>query len=519
MDKIVIDPVTRIEGHLKVEVTVDDNQVKEARVGGTLFRGWEIILGGRDPRDASQITQRVCGVCPAVHATASVFALDNAFGIEGEITSNARVIRNLILGANFLQSHILHFYHLASLDFFDVAALSEYEGTDPDLLSLKKFLGRGQLSPFTPRYEGDYRLGKQRSQRFAAHYVKALQVRKKCHEMLAIFGGKMPHNVGMIAGGVTEHPTPDKIASFLWRVNEIREFIDNFYLPDVLSLVEFYEDHLHTGFSSSNFLSYGAFNIDEVEVDPIKQNRLFLQGVVNRDFSYEDLNPDAISEQVKYSWYSQDTTNLHPSKGCTTPEYEKEESYSWIKAPRYKGQSSEVGPAARMIVGYYGGKEVVKEALSNVDSYLNGEIKLLSSTLGRHIARVLDAKIIADKMAEWITQLKVGEPVYTPFQLPDETEGMGLTDGPRGALGHWIRVKDKHIRNYQLVVPTTWNVSPRDDNNQPGPLEKALTGLKVRDSENPFEVVRCVRSFDPCLACAVHLVTPKKRKLAEIRVS
>jgi len=519
MQKIVIDPITRIEGHLKVEVTVDAGQVKDARVSGTLFRGWEIILKGRDPRDASQITQRVCGVCPAAHAIASVFALDNAFGVQESIPNNARIIRNLILGANFLQSHILHFYHLASLDFFDIAAISEYEGKDPDLLSLKNFLGRGELPPFTPRYEGDYRLDKKTNQDFAAHYIKALEIRRKCHEMLAVFGGKMPHNIATVAGGVTEKPNPDKIVSFLWRLNEIRDFINNFYLPDTLSLIKSYEDHLYTGASYNNFLCYGAFNLDSIESDQVKQNRLFLQGMVTQDLTYHPLDVKSIFEQVKYSWYSQDTSNLHPSQGITKTDVKKEKGYSWLKAPRYKKLACEVGPAARMIVGYYGEKKSVKEVVKSISSYIKGEPILLSSTLGRHIARALDAKLIADSMAQWVTQLKVDEPVYISYPLPKEGDGMGLTEAPRGALGHWIRIKEKVIDNYQLVVPTTWNASPRDDENQPGPLEKALLGLKIKDYANPFEIVRCVRSFDPCLACAVHLITPKRKKLTTLIVS
>jgi hydrogenase large subunit len=519
MQKIIIDPVTRVEGHLKVEVMVEKGEVKEARVAGTLFRGWEIILKGRDPRDASQITQRVCGVCPAVHATASVFALDNAFGVEKSIPHNARIIRNLILGANFIQSHILHFYHLASLDFFDITAVSDYEGKEPDLLSLKRFLSRGQFPPFIPRYEGDYRLDKKTDQQFAAHYIKALEMRKKSHEMLAIFGGKMPHSVGMVAGGVTNSPTSDKIASFLWRLNEIRDFIDNFYLPDTLTLVKFYQDHLYMGSSYNNFLSYGAFNLDSEKMDQARRKRLFLQGVVTSGTNYQPLDISAISEEVKYSWYSQETSDLHPSSGITEVDEEKEEGYSWIKAPRYKKIPCEVGPVARMVVGYYGGKKKVREVVENILPQIGEKTDALSSILGRHLARALDAKLIADSMAEWVLQLKVDEPIYSSYSLPVETEGVGITDGPRGALGHWIRIKDKVIDNYQLVVPTTWNVSPRDDSDQPGPLEKALLGLRVKDSANPFEVVRCVRSFDPCLACAVHLITPTGRELARFRIS
>jgi len=519
MQKIVIDPVTRVEGHLKVEVMVEKGEVKDARVAGTLFRGWEIILKGRDPRDASQITQRVCGVCPAVHATASVFALDNAFGVEKSIPDNARIIRNLILGANFIQSHILHFYHLASLDFVDLSRISGYQGKNSDLLSLKRFLSRGELYPFVPRYEGDYRLDERTNQDLATHYIKALEIRKKAHEMLAIFGGKMPHNVGMVAGGVTSSPTSDKIASFLWRLNEIRDFIDNCYLPDVLALSKFYQDHLYMGSSYNNFLCYGAFNLDSEKVDQTRRNRLFLQGTVTSGSNYQPLDVIGISEEVKYSWYSEDTSGLHPSSGITEIDEKKEEGYSWLKAPRYKGMPCEVGPVARMVVGYYGGKKKIVEAVESILPQIGGKISAFFSILGRHIARALDAKLVADAMAEWVLQLKVDEPVYTSYSLPEEAEGAGITDGPRGALGHWIRIKDKVIDNYQLVVPTTWNVSPRDDLDQPGPLEKALLGLKIKDSVNPFEVVRCVRSFDPCLACAVHLITPTRRELARFRVS
>jgi len=519
MQKIVIDPITRIEGHLKVEVTVDKGEVKDARVAGTLFRGWEIILKGRDPRDASRITQRVCGVCPAAHATASVFALDNAFGIEDSIPDNARVIRNLILGSNFIQSNILHFYHLASLDFVDLSRILSYDGKDYDLSSLKDFLGRGVLSPFSPRYEGDYRLDDRTNQELAAHYLRALEIRKKSHEMLAIFGGKMPHNVATVAGGVTENPTPDKIASFLWRLNEIRHFIDNFYLPDTIALVKFYEDHLSMGSSYNNFLCYGAFNLDSGEVDQVKRNRLFLQGIVTSDSTYQPLDVANIAEHVKYSWYSEDTSGLHPSQGATRIDYGKREGYSWLKAPRYRGLVFEVGPAARIIVSYYGGKKEIKEALDPVLSYIGKDVFKLSSILGRHIARAIDTKIVADHMAKWVLDLKVGEPVCITYSLPLEAEGMGLTEAPRGALGHWIKVKDKLIESYQLVVPTTWNVSPRDDLDQPGALEKALLGLKVKDPDNPFEVVRCVRSFDPCLACAVHLITPKGREISRFRIS
>ncbi len=519
MEKVIIDPVTRIEGHLKVEVTLDQGKAKEARTSGTLFRGFEIILKGRDPRDASQITQRVCGVCPIAHATASVFALDQAFGLEDKIPSNARVIRNLILGSNFLQSNILHFYHLAALDFVDLTRLAKYEGKDVRVRALKEFFAGGSSSPFLPRYEGDYRLDDKANEELASHYLLALEVRRKTHEMLAIFGGKMPHNVGMVAGGVTEKPTVDKMSAFLWRLNEIREFIDNVYLSDVMRIAEKYEDYLEMGASGYRFLSYGAFNLDRDPTDQTKRSRLYRQGLVDPTLKFTDLEPNRITEQVKNSWYEDETTNQHPSRGDTVPSENKPGAYSWLKAPRYDEEPCEVGPLARLVVGYSRSDPGVRDLVEKTLSAMKLKFSNFSSCLGRHLARALDTKLVADAMAEWVLELKPGEPTYVPYELPEEAEGMGLTEAPRGALGHWIRIKRGVIDNYQLVVPTTWNASPRDDSNQAGPIEEALAGIRVKDSRNPLEVVRVIRSFDPCLACAVHFVTPKGREVERLRIS
>jgi len=519
MEKIIIDPVTRIEGHLKVEIMLDKGKVKEAKTSGTLFRGFEIILKGRDPRDASQITQRVCGVCPIAHATVSVFALDQAFGLEGKIPRNARIIRNLILGSNFLQSNILHFYHLAALDFVDLARLVKYEGKNEKVKALRKFFAGANPSLFLPRYEGDYRLDDEVNEELASHYLLALEVRRKTHEMLAIFGGKMPHNVGIVAGGVTERASVDKITAFLWRVNEIREFIDNVYLNDVMKIAEKYEDYLEIGASGYNFLSYGAFDLDSSETDQSKRSRLYRQGLTGPALSSRDLQPARITEQVRNSWYCDEITNRHPSYGDTIPSENKSRGYSWLKAPRYDGEPCEVGPVARLVVGYSQDCSLVRDLVEKTLSKMKLKFSNLSSCLGRHLARALDTKLVADAMAEWVVQLKPGDPVYVPYELPDEAEGMGLSEAPRGALGHWLKIKGGVIDNYQLVVPTTWNASPHDDSDQPGPMEKALIGIKIKDSQNPLEVVRIIRSFDPCLACAVHLVTPKRRELNKLIMS
>ncbi|MDI6858655.1 MAG: nickel-dependent hydrogenase large subunit [Dehalococcoidia bacterium] len=520
MGKIVIDPITRIEGHLKIEVIVDDGEVKEARSSGTLFRGLELILKGRDPRDAQRITQRICGVCPTGHAMASTLNLDSAFGVDGKIPENGRIIRNLILGSNYLQSHILHFYHLAALDYVDVTAVAGYEGSDPGLNSVKRFIERGELGPFVPRYEGDYRLSPETNRQAVAHYLQALDIRRKAHEMLALFGGKMPHNVGIVPGGVTEVPTVDKIAAFLWRLNEIRSFIDTVYIPDVIAVATAYADHFQIGRGCGRFLSYGVFDLDGSETNLVKRKRLLPSGTVAADdLQPKDLEPAKIHEEVRHSWYADSSSGRHPSQGETSPQLGKDGAYSWLKSPRYDGQVHEVGPLARMLVAYVRGNETAKSLVDGALSALEAPVTALFSALGRHAARALETKLVADAMAGWVLQLKPGEPVYAEYELPDEAEGMGLTEAARGALGHWISIKDGRIANYQCVVPTTWNASPRDDRDQPGPIEQALQGTKVKDESNPFEVVRVVRSFDPCLACAVHLITPKGRSLGEFRVS
>jgi len=516
---VSIDPLTRIEGHLKIEAVVENGEVKEAHSSGTLFRGFEIILQGRDPRDAQRITQRVCGVCPAAHATAAALNLDSAFGIADRVPDNGRLIRNLILGSNYLQSHILHFYHLAALDFVDVTAVADYEGDDPNLNSLKRFLARGELGPFVPRYEGDYRLSPKANREAVAHYVQALEMRRKAHEMLAIFGGKMPHNMGIMPGGVTENPTVDKITAFLWRLNELHTFIDQVYIPDILALAQAYPDYWEIGAGCGNLLSYGVFDLEGKEPDLTKRQRFYQQGTVSRHLQPGDLVPDQITEYVRHSWFSEETSGQHPSQSETLPRPGKPEGYSWIKAPRYNGQVYEVGPLARILVSYAKGNERVKELVDGVLSAVGATPQALFSVLGRHAARALDCKLVAEAMAEWVLALKPGEPVCADYEVPEEAQGMGLVEAPRGALGHWMEIREGKIAYYQLVVSTSWNASPQDDQGQPGPIEQAIIGTKVRDEANPFEIVRIVRSFDPCLACAVHVMTPQGNTLGKYRVA
>ncbi len=518
MGKIVIDPITRIEGHLKIEAIVENGIVKEAKSSGMLFRGFELILKDRDPRDAQRITQRICGVCPTAHATASTLNLDSAFGIDDKIPDNGRILRNLIFGSNFLQSHILHFYHLTALDYVDVTAVADYEGKDPHLLQVKKFIESGNLAPFVPRYEGDYRLPKSINISATRNYVEALNIRTKCHELLAVFGGHMPHNMSMMPGGVTENVSVDKIATFRWKLEKIRYFIDNVYIPDVLAVAGVYSDYFGIGVGVGEFLSYGVFGLDS-EPDLTKRKRFFPQGIVSsKDLKPKKFDPSKITEHVKHSWYKS-KSNLHPSEGETEALPDKKGAYSWMKSPRYGGQVYEVGPLARQLNAYVRGCEPTVTIINSVLKKFNASPKALVSTLGRHAARAIEAKIVADQMAKWIMELKPGEPVHTDFEIPESGEGMGITDAPRGALGHWIKIKDYKIENYQAVVPTTWNGGPRDDKGQPGPFEQAMEGTKVKDEKNPFELVRIIRSFDPCLACAIHVVNPKGTEIGKFIVS
>lgn len=519
MGRVTIDPITRIEGHLKVDVQVEDGRVGEAVVVGTLFRGIELILVGRDPRDAQRLTQRICGVCPTSHSIASTLSLDSAFGLADMIPDNGRLLRNLILGSAHIADHILHFYHLCALDYVDVASAATYTGKDSALLSLKGFIERGELGPFIPRYEGDYRLPAEVNQELALHYVQALRMRRKGQEMLAVFGGKMPHNMAVVPGGVTEKPTVDKIASFLWRLNELREFIDGTYLPDVLLVAGAYPDYFEIGRGCGRYLSYGSYDLDGTDPDLTTRDRLYKAGTVSSDLQWAPLDVDRITEQVAHSWYEGNGVGLHPSVGTTNPDEDREGAYSWVKSPRYDGAVYEVGPLARFLVSYAAGQPQVKEMVDQALAAVGRGPEALMSVLGRHLTRALDAKLVADTMADWLLQLKPGDPAYAPYELPQDGTGMGLIEGARGALGHWVEIKDAKISRYQCVVPSTWNMSPRDESGVLGPLEQALLGTSVRDETNPFELVRIVRSFDPCLACAVHVINPAGRSLAEFRVS
>ncbi len=479
---ISIDPLTRIEGHLKIETTLEKKKVVDAKSAGTLYRGFEQILVGRNPLDAVQITQRFCGVCPTPHAIASSQSLDNAFGIMPP--NNGRLIRNIMQGANTIQSHVLNFYHLTSLDYF----------RGPD------------VPPFIPRYEADYRVAKNVQNDLLNHYIQAYEIRLKAHELCAIWSGKMPHMASIVPGGVTINPRLDNITTSLWRLKELKDFINNVYLPDVMTIAEVYGDYFQIGVGSKNLLSYGQFDLDS-EPDVMKRQRLLPMGRITGG-KLQTLNPDKITEDVSSSWYDS-PSHVNPRKGETIPNPVKSEAYSWLKAPRYDGKVYEVGPLARMVVAYENGSNPkVVQLIDDALNTLKVGPEALYSVMGRHLARTLECKFVADELADMIMQIKLDAPVCVDHKIPDSAVGMGLWEAARGALGHWIEIKNGNIARYQAVVPTTWNASPKDDKGKPGAIEQALIGTTVDDTENPFAIARIVRSFDPCIACAVHLLEP-----------
>lgn len=519
---ITIDPVTRIEGHLRIDVEVEGGTVKDAWSSGTMFRGLEMLLRDKHPWDAQQVMERVCGVCPLVHGTAASYNLDDATGVN--LPENARIIRNLCLGANFIQSHVLHFYHLAALDYVDITAVPKYSGSNPALVLLKdkvaQLVAAGDPYPFLPRYESDDYIGApggpgdaNLATELVGHYVQALEMRKKAHEMIAIFYGRMPMFVGTIPGGVTTAPTPGNILEFRSRLAQLRRWIDDVYVQDIMTIagVSQYQPFMRVGDSGGNYLAYGGF--DEDRKAPSK----FLPAGVIYDNAIMNVKPfdeGKIVESVKHSWYTDACEGKHPKYGRTEPEAGKEGAYSFLKSPRYDGKAMEVGPMARQLVK----KPDMLVNLARQLGLLTPPMKF--GILPRHAARAIECKLVADEMDKWLDGLKPGEPIWDPKgrDMPDSSFGRGLVEGPRGALGHWIEIKSGRTANYQAVVPTTWNASPRDKSGNRGPIENALVGVPVADPDNPINLVRVVRSFDPCIACAVHVIHPEHNGVREFRV-
>ena len=521
MSKIVIDPISRIEGHLSVELEVDAGKVKSARVRGDMFRGFEQILIGRNPFDAVQITQRICGVCPISHGIASSRCVENACGAVPN--KNGRLLRNLALASNYLQSHILHFYHLAALDFVDITAILKYSGSDEKLNNLKAW-AKSELTekkagvdamtacaPFLPRYEGEGFYIKDTEFNIAAiaHYVKGLDIRMKAHRLVATFVGRVPHAIGLVAGGVAKTPDRAALEAAQKILAEICDFVNTAYVPDVIALAKTLPGYTDIG-RFGDFLAYGEFP-DGPEVN----EPYFPRGIVTGG-KKAAFDPSKITEQVLHARFSS-ASNLHPSQGQTEPQPNKQGAYTWIKAPRYNGKPMEVGPLARIMVGYLSGNADIKKEVDTLASVLGITLAQLQSAIGRHAARAIEAKLLCKKIPQWLDGIDVGEKPRMECEIPDAGEGVGLAEAPRGALGHWISVKNGKIDRYQCIVPTTWNASPRDDNGTPGPMEQALVGAPVSNEKNPMEAARIVRTFDPCLACAIHSVKAG-REIAGFRV-
>lgn len=530
MARITIDPVTRIEGHLRIDVEIEGGKVKDAWTTGTLFRGFEIILQGRDPYDAWHISQRICGVCPTSHGHASAMSMDDAF--QARPPDNGRIIRNILEGAQFVHSHILWCYLLNALDYVDVLSALQAKPKEASLKrvqdKLQAFVNSGQLGPFANAYWGHpaYKLPPDINLLLLAHYLEALEMQAKAAQVSALFGGKMPMTMTTPPGGVTHVPTVDDLKNYLFRVSELQSWIDQVFVPDVLALGASYLKPLAgVGKGFGNYLSWGVF--EDGSFDPRK--RLLPRGAIfAADFKkVHDAKPDDVLEHTSHSWYK-GTKPLNPATGETDPEYtdyDGGKKYTWAKAPRLQHQPMEVGALARMLVAYASGQATAKTLIDDTLSKLGhpGDLEVLVGVIGRIAARAQECKMVADAMYQWgldlIENIKQGNTsVYTDYVIPPKAQGVGLWEAPRGALGHWINVEGKKIKNYQCVVPTTWNASPRDDSGMRGPLEEALVGTAVENPEKPLEILRVVHSFDPCLACTVHVIHPQSNRIMDFKV-
>jgi len=559
--RVVVDPVTRIEGHLRIEAETDaEGRITQAYSAGTMVRGLEIILRGRDPRDAWAFAQRICGVCTLVHGIASVRAVEDA--LRYEIPANANLVRNLMIGAQYVHDHVMHFYHLHALDWVDVVSalqadpgatsalaqsLSGYARSSPGYFAdvqrrVKALVESGQLGIFAGAYWGHpaYKLPPEANLMAVAHYLDALAWQRDVATLHAIFGGKNPHPHFVVGGA----PNPIDLdsdsainAKRLSQVQDIiarmRQFVDEVYVPDTLAIAGFYKDWATQGEGLGNFLCYGDFPAKSI-FDPA--SFMVPRGaILGRDLSHleqVDLDdPAQIQEFVSHAYYDYaggKGEGLHPYDGETKLNYtgpkppyrqlDVEQGYSWMKSPRWRGKAMEVGPLARVLMLVASGHAQAKELVDRTLATLELPVEALYSTLGRTAARTLETKIFADAMQGWYDQLianiKAGDTktfndqLWDPGTWPATARGAGFMEAPRGALGHWIVIEDGRIANYQAVVPSTWNAGPRDATGQPGAYEAALAGHLLHDPQQPIEVLRTIHSFDPCIACAVHVAGP-----------
>jgi len=567
MARVVVDPVTRIEGHLRIEAVVENGVVTDAFSAGTMVRGLEKILIGRDPRDAWAITERVCGVCTGVHALASVRSVESALGIS--VPPTAEIIRNIMLATLYVHDHVVHFYHLHALDWVDIVnalkadpkkaaelaqSFSKWDKNTAahftDVQNKVKSFAANGLGIFANGYWGHpaYKLPPEVNLIAVAHYLDALEWQKDVVKIHAIFGGKNPHP-NFLVGGVPCSINLNEVAAinserlnFVSRlINQADEFINQVYIPDVLAVASFYKDWAGHGGGLSNYLAYGDFPTKGyAQVDSFKYPR----GVVlGRDLStvhpVNATDTQEIKEYIAHSWYNYsggDSEGIHPWAGETSLNYtgpkppfetlEGYEKYSFLKTPRWKEQAMEVGPLARLIVAYASGHTEVKDLVGETLGKLGVPVGALFSTLGRTAARALDAALVMGWLkgfyAELMVRVKINEvstfngELWEPKTWPADAEGVGLAEAPRGALAHYIKIHNGAIANYQLVVPTTWNGSPRDAKQQRSAFEQSLIGTPVAKLDEPLEILRTIHSFDPCLACAVHLYDPQGRHLHQV---
>lgn len=559
--RIVVDPVTRIEGHLRIEAEIKNGKIVDAFSSGTMVRGIELILKGRDPRDAWAFTERVCGVCTTVHALASVRTVENALNII--IPQNAELVRNLMFCAQYMQDHVVHFYHLHALDWVDIVSalsanpnetskiaqsISNWPKSSPKyFLDLQKRLTRfvesGQLGIFANGYWGHsaYKLPPEINLIGVAHYLEALEWQKELVKIHTILGGKNPHPNYLVGGAPISININEANALNIERLSiigqklqEAKEFIEQVYIPDVLAVAPYYLDWAGIGGGVTNYLCYGDLPTNGYnDVSSFKLPRgIILNRNLNEIVEIDATDEEQIKEYISSSWYEYsqgDGIGMHPWSGETKlnytgpkPPYKHlnvEGKYSWLKTPRWKNKAMEVGPLSRMLVAYGSGVTEVQDLVNHVLGKLNAPVGALFSTLGRTAARAIESAVIAGWSMEFYNELlaniKNGDSrmanteKWDPSTWPDEAKGVGLTEAPRGALAHWIVIKDKKIENYQLVVPTTWNGSPRDPEGNRSAYEEALIGTPVADPEQPLEILRTIHSFDPCIACAVHLYDEK----------
>ena len=544
MTRSVIDPITRIEGHLRGEMEVTNGKVSDAWVSGGCFRGMELVVEGRTPEDAAQIVQRICGVCPVSHSHASTIAAEKAYGIE--ISNNARIIRNLIEGAQFLHSHILWFYNLAALDYVnplnaldadvaDAYALAQEANTsmNSDLGALKerlkKFADNGQLSIFSGNWfptknqyadgSNEYTLPPELDLICTAHYLEALKMQAKASEVAALLGGKMPHVMTVIPGGTSFVPTEQKLDDLKYLVDEIYDWVESTMIPDTLAIAPAYKDALEWGKGCGRYIAWGVFENQSMEMN----DRYLPAGVLDDGLKISDVEESKITEYMGHSWYKGEETHTSPYF-VTEPEftsYDVNDRYSWIKCPAYDGKPYEAGGLSRILVAYKRNVPFVVEQVNGLLEALGapGNVAAAQSTLGRTAVRQIESLYIAGLMKEWVGELveavKGGDSEYFRKPATITGSGTGFWEAPRGALYHSEKVVDGKIEGYQIIIPTTWNAAPHNANGENGPMEEALIGVPVGDIEKPINALRTVHSFDPCTACAVHVTEPATGKSFE----